>query len=374
MSYLVVRLGRIVLTTWVWATLVTEGIDRLRHGGRGLVAGILLGGLGIWGITAEISSAWLHLRQPQVVDGAQTAGLLDELAEEIRSVDVDHLLADPRIGYGLRARGGPALVLTPVAHASPNDGALLDRLARWRELHDPTLTDDELRSRIAGFGHVTLLVDQRTEALHDGVRAYAYLPDDERARTLDARLRTLELPVVAEGDKWTLFALSGRDEARDREDTGTGFEVESVELAKIEARAGDVVPMEVVLRATGLHTETPHRVFVRLEGDMPEVPGFASGFSKLWRKLFVERSGRSQHRFGQWVAPADLVVPPDRWEDGSWSQTDGLRIPAWAAPGTYTVEVTTHEWTWHPSYELRDYLSDEDRYSAPPSALLQIID
>ena len=145
-------------------------------------------------------------------------------------------------------------------------------------------------------------------------------------------------------------------------------------LGTVEAGSGDVVPLDLTLRATGSDSATPRRVFVRVEGDMPEVPEFARGFSKLWRKLFVERSGRSQHRFGQWIVPADLVVPPERWAEGVWSQSVELRIPAWAAAGTYTVEVTTHDWTWHPSYDLRDYLSDEDRYSAAPSALLLITD
>jgi hypothetical protein len=150
--------------------------------------------------------------------------------------------------------------------------------------------------------------------------------------------------------------------------------VDSLSPVDLEARVGETVPVEIVLRATGSATRTPHRVFVRLEGDMPEVPGFARGFSKLWRKLVIERSGRSHHRFGQWVAPADLVVPPSRWPDGTWRQEVGLRIPAWASPGTYTVQVTTHEWSWHPSYELRDYLSDQDGFSAPPVATLTITD
>jgi hypothetical protein len=371
-SYLVVRLGRIVLTTWVWTTMVAEGITRLRHGPRGLFAGILLGALGLWGITTEISGVWLHLNQPQVADGAHTPERLDELSTEICALGGDRLLAAPRIGYGIRARGGPRLALTPVAHASPNDHALLERLARWRELHDPTLSDEELRARVGGLGNGALLVDARTEDLHDGVRPYGYLPDDARARELDARLRKLGQAVLAEGDGWTVFEIAGENREASRGETGSTFTVESVSLGTIEAQAGDVIPLEMTLRATGLSGVSPGRVFVRLEGDMPETPSFARRFTKVWRKLFVERSGRSRHRFGQWVAPANLVVPPDRWENSQWQQSVDLRIPAWAAPGTYTVEITIHPWTWHPSYDLSDYLSDEDRYSSAPAALLQI--
>jgi hypothetical protein len=309
-----------------------------------------------------------------VVDGAGTAQRLDELAGAIVPLENDWLLAAPRIGYGIRARGGPPLVLPPVAHASPNDHDLLDRLARWRELHDPTLTDAELTERLTGFGNVALLVDTRTEELHDGVRAYGYLPDASRSRALEARLRVLGLPVLTEGEGWTVFGLTGRRTSRSQDDARAWFEVQSVSLGEVEARAGDIVPLELVLRATGESSTNPQRVFVRLEGDMPEIPAYAEGFSKLWRKLFVERSGRSQNRFGSWIAPADLVVPPERWKDGQWRQSGELRIPEWASPGIYTLQVTIHDWTWHPSYELRDYLNDEDRYTAPPEALLQIVD
>ena len=96
-SYLVVRLGRIVLTTWIWASMLTEAGGRLRQGGRGVVAGIVLAALGLWGIGQEASSAWLHLRQPQVADGVGTAERLDELAASLEGVDASWLLTDPRI-------------------------------------------------------------------------------------------------------------------------------------------------------------------------------------------------------------------------------------------------------------------------------------
>jgi hypothetical protein len=353
--------------------MLTEAGGRLRQGGRGVVAGIVLAALGLWGIGQEASSAWLHLRQPQVADGVGTAERLDELAASLEGVDASWLLTDPRIGYGIRARGGPPLVLTPVAHASPHDRFVLERLARWRQLHDPTLSDAELATRLLEFGDAALLVDARTEALHDGVRPYAYLPDDGRSRALDARLRQLGVPVIVEGAGWTVFQLDGPAIAEGEGRTGATFEVTAADLDRLEARPGETIPLTLTLTATGDRSAVPRRVFVRLEGDMPGVPAFAGDFSKVWRKLFIERSGRSQGRFGQWVAPADLVTPPERWDEGVWRQRVQLRIPRWAEPGIYSIQVTTHEWTWHESFELRDYLSDVDQYSAPPSAVLQIL-
>ena len=134
------------------------------------------------------------------------------------------------------------------------------------------------------------------------------------------------------------------------------------------------MPLELDLEATGVDSRRPARIFVRVEGDMPRPPAGLDVVSKLWRKFVSERSGRSEHRFGQWVVPAGLVVPPSRWPDGRWSQRVELRIPEWAEPGEYRIQVTVHEWVWHGRRELRDFLSDTDRFSAPPAATLRIED
>ena len=384
-SYLVVRLGRIVITTWIWATLLGEGVRKLRIGGRSAVAGFVLGALGLWGLQQEVSTVALHLRQPQVVNAAGADTHLDELTQAIVNTDTDWLLAAPRVGYGIRARGGPRLVLPPVAHASPNDRGIMQRLATWRQIHDPTLTDDELLGRLTSFGNVALLVDTQGRALHDGLRPFAYVPDPARSAALDIRLRELAVPVLTSADGWSLFDLRDLDtpmpvppspvsvetEALAR---GHGFVVSSCSVSTLAVRPGEIVEIELELDATGISTLDPERVFIRLEGEMPEVPRGLAPISKLWRKLVTERSGRSARRFGQYVVPADLVVPPSHWPGGRWSQSVRLRIPTWAASGEYTLQVTVHDWTWHESHDLRDYLQDTDRFSAPPVATILIRD
>jgi hypothetical protein len=132
--------------------------------------------------------------------------------------------------------------------------------------------------------------------------------------------------------------------------------------------------LQIEFLANGSSRANPQRLFLRLEGEMPPTPAFAKSFSKLWRKLAVDRSGRSRHRFGRWVVPADLVVPPSRWPEGRWSQEVVVRIPEWAPPGTYTIQPTLHDWTWHEKFDLRDYLRNDDRFTAEPAAIVRIGD
>lgn len=378
-SYLVVRLGRIVLTTWVWVSALEQGVQRLRSGGRAAVAGTVLVVVGLLGLQLEISVAWLNLRQPQVINAAGTERHLDELATALGRVEAPWLLAAPRIGYGLRARGGPRLVVTPAPHASPNDRDVLVRLARWRELHDPTLRDDELRARLDEFGDALLLVDGQTGQLHRGIHEYAYVPDRERALALRDRLRAIGVAELASGTDWTIFRLDGPMPMQfappaSEAPSGPWFTVDEVRPQELSTAPGSTVGLILEFAATGATSLRPQRVFVRVEGDMPAPPGGLDAVSKLWRKLVTERSGRSEDRFGQWVVPADLVVPPSRWPDGRWTQEVRLRVPPWAEPGSYTIQTTVHDWTWHGRHELRDYLSDTDRFSGPVRATLQVAD
>jgi len=373
-SYLVVRLGRIVLGTWVWVWMLRLGIERFRLGGRAALAAIVLVLIGLAGLQHEISTALLHLRQPQVIDGATTDAHMDALAAAIEPARIEWLLTDPRIGYGIRARGGPKIVLPPVAHASPNDVQLMHRLARWRELADPALKDRELLARLSTFGEAALLVDEQTVGLHAATRAYAYVPDSDRSARLRARLQTLGLPILTGGDRWTLFDLRELETIRVREPAGSVAEEEAlaqgtalalgaVSFPDTTLSPGSTVAVEVEFLRSA-ESELPERLFLRLEGDMPEAPRLFAPVSKLWRKVVLERSGRSRSRFGQWVTPADLVVPARRWPDGRWTQTVLLRIPEWAAAGEYTVQATIHPWTWHESHALADYLNDTDSFSA----------
>jgi hypothetical protein len=382
-SYLVVRLGRIVITTWIWATLLGEGVREFRLGGRAAIAGFVLGALGLWGLQQEVSSVALHLRHTQVVNAAGADTHLDEVTQAIAKTDTDWLLAAPRIGYGIRARGGPRLVLPPVAHASPNDRKLMQRLATWRQIHDPNLSTTGLLGELSRFGEVALLIDTGGSAVHDGLRPFAYVPDPARSAALDTRLRELGIPVLTDSDDWSLFDLRGLDAPMPARlppasvDTemlarGRAFVVSKCSIANLTVRPGEVVEIELELAATGISTLDPERVFIRVEGEMPAVPTGLAPVSKLWRKLVTERSGRSVRRFGQYVVPADLVVPPSRWPEGRWTQPVRLQIPTWAAAGEYTLQVTVHDWTWHESHDLRDYLQDTDRFSASPVATIRI--
>jgi hypothetical protein len=153
---------------------------------------------------------------------------------------------------------------------------------------------------------------------------------------------------------------------------GRQFVVESVDADTLHVSPGQTVLLRLGLVARPGSSSPPQRIFVRLEGDMPPVPPLARGFSKLWRKLVSERSGRSAARFGQYVVPADLVVPEAEWPEGRWVQSERIRIPDWAPPGDYALQLTVEDWTWHPSRTWRDYLLDRDRFSGPTLLVLHV--
>lgn len=385
-SYLVVRLGRIALSTWVWFWMVRTGSERIRNGGRASAAAALLILIGLAGLRTELSSIALHLRQPQVIDAATTSAHLDELAGAIAPTGIEWLLAAPRIGYGLRARGGPRLVLTPVAHASPNDRQLMGRLERWRELGDPTLSDDELRQRLAGFAGTGLLVDEQTRVLHAGIQAYGYVPDEVASAWLRTRLHAMDVPVLARGEDWTLFDLRDIEPADPHTDPASAAENDGPLLARGEGIGVRAVvlrdsiltrPGSVRIEVEFVHlgeSPLPERLFLRLEGEMEPAPHLLRPVSKLWRKLFRERSGRSRERFGQWVIPANLVVGPERWPQGRWSQVVELPIPSWVRGGDYTLQATIHPWAWHESRPVGDFLRDEDSFSSATVARVAIPD
>ena len=105
---------------------------------------------------------------------------------------------------------------------------------------------------------------------------------------------------------------------------------------------------------------------------MPVAPAWAAAFSKLHRKLFVERSGRSEARFGtRWFA-FDGRWAPDRWGDGIVVEKREIMIPRGMMAGEYRLQPTVHEAPWRSRLDLRDYLRDDDRYSGPTAGRLEL--
>jgi hypothetical protein len=389
-SYLLVRTLRLVHTPWWWWTALEEGLGRARSERRwtSRSVGLVLALIGAFLLAGEVRNVAHVLREgtPHYLPGVEAR--LREMAEATDTLDTAAIIADPRTSYGLRSLRGGTWVTYPVAHASPNDLGIADRLTAYRELFDSHAdsTHWSERWRELGGSHLLLHLEPTRFALG---REFGWIPDAAAARSLSARLATSRSELVSSGDAWQLWRIEGGPRAVGFSPVTVGFTAEApalaqgshfdvlaVDVAESVAAPGDTLSLRIVLRAAenGTLTDQPdwEQVFVRLEGPMPTTPAWTRGFSKLYRKFFIEKKGRSASRFGGGWIPANGHTPPTRWPESGWEETRRLVVPAHVPSGEYTVQVTVQESAWRARRQLGDYLRDTDRYSAPTIDTLRI--
>ena len=390
-SYLLVRTGRWVLTPWWWWTGLREGIEDARtgpplHRSRALLLAVLCA----WLLVGEARTAGEVIGEGPARETPSITAMLDRMVEATAEIDLSRIASDPRVSYGLRARRGGAPPLYPLAHASPNDLGLPERLAHYRALFDTAADSATWYGDWNALGTTHLLLDLRPQTFAPSPE-YGWIADPDAARALSRRLEEIGGRLVVRDEAFELWELSGAgwspptprplDAEGPAPDAtpiarGRSFDVLDCETLSSRAAPGDTLELRLWLRGHPIDPPPAvpvwERVHVRLEGPMPALPGWTGSFDKLYRKFVVEKKGRSRSRFGAAWVPANGIVPPRRWPDGRWSETRRLVVPGHVPAGRYTVQVTIHDAPWRSRRTLDEYLHDRDRFSAPPCDSLWI--
>jgi hypothetical protein len=385
-GYLSERLGRVAYPEVLGAMLLArpwnERFSPRRRGARLFLFCVAIVGAALIGRgAAHTLRALRHEPQPnpQWQRVHEIAGALEHRGEAI-------LLADPRLSYGLRAlRGGP-IALYPLAHASPADHELPRRLAAYRDLLDPSADAALMQQAVRELRADLLLLRADVEASEP---SFGFVADADKQLRLQRRLADAANQPIAQGEGWWAYELGelrfGAADAPLWEceaargltalAVGSRFDVVAVRAPR-SVDAGSMLELEITYRAHATTLRSPHpdfeRVHLRLSGPMPHLPQWLAPAGKPIRKLLIERSGRSEARFGGGYVPFGAYWPPARWPDGRACERIRLPVPARMPAGNYSLEITVQEATWQPRYDWRDYLSDRDRYSAPAAATIEI--
>lgn len=395
-AYLAIRTLRLVITPWWWWSLLTivredwasAGVlGRLRS--TVLVAAVL--GLAALDVMAAVTI--VRSGPPRVPERvAQRIDAIDAAMDEIGVAG--GIVTDPRTSYALRARRGGNWPIVPVAHSNPEDVDLANRLAAFRLLHAPAIDSTRWFDALETFESPWILV----HAGHRDLAPYpdfGWIPSPRVSARLRTRLDRMGAVAVASGDGWSLHARPARRTWREFAavvDTiptwsasgraalvrGSRFEVVAVEVDPPRAAGGETVEVRLQLRAATAREVTLHPewedVALRWRGPTAEVPAFARSFDKLYRKIVVERSARSDARFAVGRVPFEGTWPPDVWpEHREVVDRYEVRIPPFARPGLYEVELSIQEKPWRPRRHWTDIVRDDDRYRGPVVATFEVV-
>ena len=393
-AYLLIRTFRLVITPWWWWSLLEHARRDWPDSGRAARTRLVVLGLvtiAAAGLDARV--AWTVLahgppRNPTDVTARVEA--MDRALERSGRV----VIADPRTSYALRARRGGAWPLVPAAHSSPADHGLEERLAAFRQLHAAAVDSATWFAALDRLGGDGILVHLRPRefAPYD---EFGWIPAEGAARRLERRLSVLLEQPEATGDGWSLWRRPERRRwraAAERvDDVATGvdggaaplarasrFEVVGVRADTLRVRAGDTVEWALRLRARDGGSRTVHpgweEVALRWRGPTVAVPEVLRPVDKLYRKLLVERSARSDARFAFGRIPFEGTWPARDWpNDRLVVDRFTVRVPRYATPGRYVIEVTIQERPWRPRRALRDLLRDDDRFTGPVVATVEVL-
>ncbi len=402
-SYLSVRLGRMAWTPALWILLLAFGAQALRSSGRPRprARGLLAAGLALVLLLSEVRLTAQALRVgPDAANPvewrrfAAMAAALDELPH-------GRVASDPRTSYAVRGLRGGAMPVYPVAHASPVDTGLVGRLTVYRSLFSPVRTPVRITAALDSLGARYLLINERVEAI-SGVGDFGFVASDGAQRELVQWLHGLGVPPRRQGEGWELFDAgdlhsptqawqappgarslqlqgpAGLDPAGllARPVDGSRIAVVGIRPLQEQVAAGGRLAVQIWYAPAHGPARTIHpgweRFNLRFEGPMPAVPRVLAPVSKLVRKFLIEDSGRSLARFnGSWV-PFDGVWPPTEWPAEGASEVREIRVPPYVRPGRYVLELTVQEAVWRQRRDLRDYLSDRDRWSGPSVGVVEI--
>jgi hypothetical protein len=312
---------------------------------------------------------------------------LRDLDLELAQLEIDRVASDPGLSYLLRGVGGGYALIQPAEHCSPLDRGVEARLAAYRRLLSPRYPISALAEGLSRMGANGLIVDEAVENRYR-FATHGFVPSNERQEALIRRLSEAGVePDLRSGSFLiysmpTLRAATAVGETRPESSpscettlvdplVGGDFTVIGLDLAAEAVTRGDELKLRICY-VEGGDPAAWDTVRLRLEGPMPHIPGWASGFSKIYRKIIVERSGRSRARFRDAWVPLDgywLGAAEEGPIVGEWRS---IAIPEDIAPGEYDLQLSVHNEAWRPVRRIADFLRDEDSWSAPAVAVVRI--
>jgi len=297
------------------------------------------------------------------------------------------IATDAYSAYAIPAFTRHHVVAIPWEHASPNDPRPGERLADQEAILSPYTGLPEtlalIRKEDVGF-----ILLNRTHRTREEGYGFSILPDalpleaakfDAAPAIFEPRLVTAEMTLYevcdpdADGAAAATPAISpppivfpAIPGERALAHYDGGVDLESIRISPASPAPGDSVVVDAWWQrrapaggATLAAARFP-RAYLRLDRTGGDLGGT---LTKLRRKLFESRHAelfrfRARHTPGDGLYPLERLATGERLHD-TW----GFRLPPRLAPGRYDVRMALIPMELIPTFSLRDYVSDADRFS-----------
>lgn len=316
---------------------------------------------------------------------------LDSAARLIRAMTPpDAVIAsDPRISYGLPALTGRRVIVTLHQHSTPGDGQALRRLEVASALFSECVPLQDALRRAVDEGAGWLFVPAAARLRED---QFAWHPDPRNASVLAVRFPgSAPLTLVAESegarlyriDRTSLMNGDGADRGGVLSSGGPGVGATRVVSGNVQlavefpARPNVVRGTTIRLpawwkRSAGGEDYEEYQAHIRLESDRL-AEGGRGPFSKLWRRLLIEPRAGGALRARGVELPFRGLCPVAEWPAETWlADTLEVEVPGRLLPGPGRVGISLEKVGLYPRLRLADLLSNEDQFSGPTVARLEI--
>ncbi len=393
-GYLVERFAWVVPYPYLLAFTFMAAAGRVRSGqgilGRGGAAAVALA------ILAAVASAGLSRVEKMSSQGISYKGWAPALEYLDKHVEEPAVVAsDMLTSYSIPALTRHYIVSTLHQHGSPNDPRGLERIVALNRIMNP-YSDPDLLSRTLAEHEVDYILVNKT---FDGRRRLYFSEVDPAAlQRLDEELACL--PEVfretfrAKGlglysvDRDSLGALGRWSRPRPpyvlppgREPGGTGvnevfegkIELVSVELSDRAPQRGGRIDITCYWRRAveDLELDLPWVVQVRIQRDYEKGPLYSPAYGKVYRNVLQLLRGE-RYRWRRPHLPAGGAFPPPMWGDSVIVDRSHIPIPRWLEPGEYEITVSIGREPVYPTFTLRDFLRDDDRYSGITAGVIEV--
>ncbi len=393
-GYLVERFTWVVPYPYVLSLALLLSFNRLRHS-EGRASKLVAGAIALVVVGSVSGTAGSRYARDRASAASYEDWLpaLEYLREEVEEPAV--VASDMLTSYSIPAFTKHHIVSTLHQHGSPNDPAGVDRVIALIDIMnpyaEPAALKRKLQDREVDFILVNRTFDRR-------IRLYFTEVVPSLLEKLDRRLkehpevfreafREGELSLYAvdraalegwspEPEGRAPYALDPGEEVRG-DPVGEVFE-ESIELVSVDIDAdsverGDELGVTCYWRAVidRPSFDLPWVVQVRIQRDYHKGALYSPSLSKIYRRALEFITGE-RFRWRHSHLPAGGVFPPLMWSEATVVDKAGIRIPGWMKPGEYEVTVSIGREPVYPTFGLRDFLRDDDRYSGVKVGTIEV--